>query len=945
MVPATQVDTRIQYESRTQYQAVASPVFANDIITQKLESRWHYPWSEPVRQKLGLPASRQQALAWSTFTPTTVVVTAQTVPVSPVDVRVQYESRTQYQAQAYPIFFATTETVTVDKWVYPWREPVRQKPGLQTALQQSHAGPVLPQPAAVTVFTETVSSEVQFPKWIIYQTDTRPLVFAETVTVDKWVYPWSAPVRAKPGLAAQLQQFLAAPPFEDTQEPGATYESPWHQPWAEPVRQKPGLSAQLQQFFTEVLEPNTQIIQGFESRWHYAWSEPVRVRQLATAQQSTTVLGVPSFETVTVDKWVYPWSDPVRSKPGLAASLQQFLAAPPFEDTQEPGATNESPWHYPWSEPVRQRAGLPAQLQQFIAGPSFENTLEPGATYESPWHQPWSEPVRTRQLAVAQQQSLAFQLEPNTQIIQGFESRWHYAWSEPVRVRQLPTAEQSTTVLGVPSFEVVTVDKWIYPWIDPVRSKSGLGAALQQFIAQTVLEPNTQIIQGFESRWHYAWSEPVRVKPQVPAAQQQAYAAPVSVTETITVDKWVYPWRDPVKVKPQLPVSQQQFLAADTAVIPTSNLEPWFAPLSDPVRQKPGLGPHLQQSLIATTLEPNTQIIQGFESRWHYAWSEPVRTRQLATAQQQSHTEPPTSVFEVVTIDKWFAPFREPVRDKIGLKASLQQAFIAPVLNPETQIIQGFESRWHQPWSEPNVKYRRPAAWYQPFTADTLVIPTSKQQWFAPWREPVWPKSGLHASRQQFFAADTQTIPRSKLESLWHQGWSEPARKKPGIGAWLQSTTSLATPPFPTFLKQVEWLSPFSEPVRQKRGLGAWLQQIWTISPFPATTITTLTLSATEVNTDSALFSVIVYNQASTAVVSVREIPSVRAAVASTREIQAVRAAAASTVEEPSIDASAISVVELFVIQPPPGVKAAYITEDGITFYVAANGSLYIPEP
>jgi hypothetical protein len=79
--------------------------------------------------------------------------------------------------------------------------------------------------------------------------------------------------------------------------------------------------------------------------------------------------------------------------------------------------------------------------------------------------------------------------------------------------------------------------------------------------------------------------------------------------------------------------------------------------------------------------------------------------------------------------------------------------------------------------------------------------------------------------------------------------------------------------------------------------------------------------------------------------VSVREIPSVRAAVASTREIQAVRAAAASTVEEPSIDASAISVVELFVIQPPPGVKAAYITEDGITFYVAANGSLYIPEP
>jgi hypothetical protein len=827
--PATQVDARIQYESRTQYQAVAFPVLTDDQrkqffesrwhqpwsepvrfrvlpvalqhtqqqgsvsvgeqvgedkrhfpwsepvrerpglkahlqqaliapvlnpstqITQNFESRWHYAWSEPQRQKIGLGAYLQQQPAWSTFTPSSAVASGtQTVPGSPLDVRIQYEARLQYQAQAYPIFFGAAETVTVDKWIYPWREPVRQKAGLSAQLQQAHAGPVLPQPTAVTVFTETASSEVQFPKWIIYQTDTRPLVFAETVTVDKWYAPWREPVRQKPGLAASLQQFLAAPPFEDTQEPGATYESPWHQPWTEPVRTRQ-LAAAQQQSLAFQLEPNTQIIQGFESRWHYAWSEPVRVRQLATAQQSTTVLGVPSFETVTVDKWVYPWTEPVRSKPGLGAALQQSTA----------------------------------------------QTV----------------------------------LNPDTQITQNFESRWHYAWSEPVRVKpQLATGLQQPAAWS--STEIVNVEKWFAPWREPVRQKPGLSAQLQSFFTE-VLEPNTQIIQGFESRWHYPWSEPVRTR-QFASAQQQSHAEPpTSVFETVTVDKWIYPY-------------------------------------TDPVRSKPGLPAQLQQAFIGTTLEPNTQIIQTFESRWHYPWSEPVRQRPgLLPGLQQAVAWIPF-VTEVVTTDKWFAPWREPVRQKPGLAAGNQQFFAADTAVIPTSKLE----TWFAPLSEPNVKYRRPTSWYQPFTADT------------------------------------QTIPRSKIESLWHYPWSEPVRRLSGLAPYLQQYTTPAVPPFQNLQRTIPWYAPLNEPVRIKMGLEARYQQTFTTGTKPITNLVNITLSATEVNTDSALFSIIVYNQASTAVVSVREIPRIRTAVASMKEIQAAGAAAVSTEEVTAIDSAAASVEE-----------------------------------
>jgi hypothetical protein len=855
-------------------------------VTQNYESRWHYQWSEPVRQKPGLHASAQSFIALQLDAGTQITQT--------------YESR----------------------WHYPWSEPVRTRQ-LAPAQQQSAAFVFVPPPPVAPALPTPSTGYVGItvPYQLQYQGTTAPFFVGETITVDKWFASWRDPVRDKPGLRVSQQPFQALildPNTEITQ----TYESRWHYPWSEPVRQKPGLAAYLQHFIAQtVLEPNTQIIQTYESRWHYAWSDPVRVRQLAPAQQQAAVQAPFVAETITVDKWFAPWREPVRERPGLRASLQPFQAFildPSTEITQ----TYESRWHYPWSEPVRTRQLATAQQQPVAQGePSFEivtadkwiypwtepvrskpgllaalqhftaqTVLDPDTQitqgYESKWHYAWSEPVRSRPYQTNLQPFQAFVLDPSTEITQTYESRWHYAWSEPVRVRQLATAQQQVATQGEPTFEIVTMDKWTYPWSEPVRQKPGLAAYLQHFIAQTVLNPETQITQGYESRWHYAWSEPVRQKPGLLANLQQAQAqGPVQTPEFITLDKWFIPW-------------------------------------PEPVRQKPGLSASLQP-FFAFVLDPSTEITQTYESRWHYAWSEPVRVRALATAQQQALGEPATSVFETITVDKWYRPFNEPVR------TALRTAWYQPFTIDTAAIpVSSNESLWHQPWSEPSVKYRLRATWYQPYTADTLAIPISRlETWYSPLSEPSV-KYRLRTPEYRAFTSDTAVIPSSRFEADWHYAWSEPVRLPVGLKSYLQQAPILAVPPFPTFQRTIPWLKPFDEPVRSKPGLAAQYQSFFTISPQPLARDIFLTLSATEVNTDSASFAIAVYNQAVSIAVSVREIPATLASVVSVKEIPAVLAAAVSTEEIPAVSAAAVSIEELvpFVPSTPSG---ALTTESG----------------
>src|SRR6266436_2437304 len=131
-----------------QYQQHTEPVSTKpETVT---ESRWHQPWSEPLRPKI----AGRLAIA--------LMASGLFAPVLDPDTQI---------TQKFP------------KWYQPLSEPVRIKPALAVALQR-----------APTFYTGAAP-------------------FPETVTESRWHQPWSEPVRTKPGLGAASQQAVAFYPF------------------------------------------------------------------------------------------------------------------------------------------------------------------------------------------------------------------------------------------------------------------------------------------------------------------------------------------------------------------------------------------------------------------------------------------------------------------------------------------------------------------------------------------------------------------------------------------------------------------------------------------------------------------------------------------------------------------------------------------------------------
>ncbi len=87
-----------------------------------------------------------------------------------------------------------------------------------------------------------------------------------------------------------------------------------------------------------------------------------------------------------------------------------------------------------------------------------------------------------------------------------------------------------------------------------------------------------------------------------------------------------------------------------------------------------GLGVALQQ---AFTIAPGALLTPEAipESSWHQAWSIPpvLSKTGLQTALQQSFTIDAPYIFGIVNVLRGYTPWSEPVRQKIGLKAYLQQ--------------------------------------------------------------------------------------------------------------------------------------------------------------------------------------------------------------------------------------------------------------------------------
>lgn len=134
-----------------------------------------------------------------------------------------------------------------------------------------------------------------------------------------------------------------------------------------------------------------------------------------------------------------------------------------------------------------------------------------------------------------------------------------------------------------------------------------------------------------------------------------------------------------------------------------------------------------------------------------------------------------------------------------------------------------FESRFHQPWSEPRRYKNINTALIATSGIITTIVPSFQEvifedKWHFAWSEPIVKvKRGLGVGDQQTIAF----APLPIINITWFNWMSEPVRKKRG--------QLVTTQPFfnaqPTPIINISWFGNLSEPVRFKLGLKNALQQ------------------------------------------------------------------------------------------------------------------------
>jgi len=255
--------------------------------------------------------------------------------------------------------------------------------------------------------------------------------------------------------------------------------------------------------------------------------------------------------------------------------------------------------------------------------------------------------------------------------------------------------------------------------------------------------------------------------------------------------------------------------------------------------------------------------------RWHQPWAEPVRTRvtwAAVTLLTASGFVGPVAPVEIIQVDKWHAAWREPVRSLPRLQTGAQQPFFYGNQNPVvsfswfnalaeppkpktsvatanqqfTAFVQAapfaeavFESKWHQPWSEPvRVKPGLSAVAQQAFVKSFVFVTeiVTLDKWYFAWPTPPKPKISVQPASQQFIAfVKAAPFPETILESEWHQAWSEPVRLKPSLGAAYQVAQAYWNPSTPvSVVTSIGWFSPLAELPRPKQGLLAQYQWSFT---------------------------------------------------------------------------------------------------------------------
>lgn len=193
------------------------------------ESRWHQPWSEPVRIKPGLTAALQPYNSPQNIFPIPTQPTVAWGWYFNLSEPVRTKPRLIESEQAF--FTSITNPLVSFSWYANLTEPIRIKPDIHASRQLA--------------FTYDLKPRVSF----------------------SWYENLSEPVRVKPRLLEGLQQFIT------TQPRNPIVSIAWYLPLSEPVRFKQGTSA-FEQHFLE-FEPRPFV----SFSWFEPFSEPVRFKQ------------------------------------------------------------------------------------------------------------------------------------------------------------------------------------------------------------------------------------------------------------------------------------------------------------------------------------------------------------------------------------------------------------------------------------------------------------------------------------------------------------------------------------------------------------------------------------------------------------------------------------------------------------------------------------------
>lgn len=356
-----------------------------------------------------------------------------------------------------------------------------------------------------------------------------------------------------------------------------------------------------------------------------------------------------------------------------------------------------------------------------------------------------------------------------------------------------------TEPVTTPAPPDVSVYGWRNEWLPPVRRKfaTALIAVVTTISPHALTQPEASSVD----KWFQPLSQRLYAKQQLPTSQQSVLAwsnftpAPI---ENITEDKWHYAWSEPVRFR--------RFATNNHPTLAWSSFTPepsfgWFEALADPPRRKPSVA-FQQFSTGDTEVIPESVL-----APWFAPWTDPVLQKVGLRVQYQSSVawSTFTPAGETVTVDKWFIPLSERLYART-FRTELQatQAF---VFDP---LIRG----WIPPWSEP-VRFNRYPVHQQSFIAQDLR-PVVSFGWYGGLSEPVRVRAALASSLQQVAASDTRPV----VSFSWFGNLSDPVRFR-AFSSAEQSTSAwgVFTPAPP--ITDIGWYGALSEPVRVLRYAAA----------------------------------------------------------------------------------------------------------------------------